>query len=386
MNLQMAKRAKNTCRNSEQKALSREQRLLHLAAIVESSDDAILSKNLDAIITSWNKGAERLYGYTAAEVLGKPASILAPPDRPDEIRGIMEMLRRGERVDHFRTERVARDGRRFHVSLTVSPVYDGSGTIIGASAIARDISLQNAAEAALRRSEKLAVTGRLAATIAHEINNPLEAVTNLIYLAMSELPTDSPARRYLETADSELGRVVQIARQTLGFQRDTAVAGPIVLSNLLDEVLTLYERKLESRKIQVQRRYDVPGEISGISGEIRQVMVNLLSNAFDAMPSGGTLCLHIYCGHDGRHRPGVRVSVADDGMGIAPAVRERLFEPFFTTKEDVGTGLGLWIARGILQKHQGSIRLRSRSCPPHTGTVFSLFFPSAPVNSESTAA
>lgn len=385
MILQMAERAENTSNNSEHQPLSREEMLLHLAAIVESSDDAILSKDLNGTITSWNKGAERLYGYMAAEIVGKPVSTLAPPDRPDEIPRIMGMLRRGERVDHFRTERVAKDGRRFPVSLTVSPVYDSSGTIIGASAIARDISLENAAEAAVRRSEKLAVTGRLAATIAHEINNPLEAVTNLIYLAMAELPADGLARQYLEAADTELARVVQIARQTLGFQRDTAVPVPIVLSKVLDQVLTLFERKLQSRKIEVQRRYDVPGEITGIAGEIRQVIVNLISNAFDAMPSGGRLCLHISRSHE-RQRYGIRLSIGDSGTGISSTARGRLFEPFFTTKEEVGTGLGLWIVRGILQKHHGSIRVRSRNLPPRTGTVFSLFFPSPPLNSESTAA
>src|SRR5262249_36759481 len=160
----------------------------------------------------------------------------------------------------------------------------------------------------------------------HEINNPLEAATNLIYLALAELPPDGTARPYLEAADAELARVVQIARQTLGLQRDTAVPAPIMLSKLLEEVLMFYERKLQSRKIEVQRRYDVPGKIIGIAGEIRQVMVNLISNAFDAMPSGGTLCLHIHPSRE-RHKAGVRLSIGDSGTGISSAARERLFEP-----------------------------------------------------------
>ncbi len=382
----MPKRQSNPESKAANKALLRKRELLHLAAIVESSDDAIIGKDLEGNITSWNKGAERLYGYTAAEVIGSPISILSPPERSDEVPLIMQKLRRGERVDHFQTERIAKDGRRFPISLTISPVYDDSGGIIGASTIARDISLQKAAEEAVRRSEKLAVTGRLAATIAHEINNPLEAVTNLIYLAGAELPPDSPARAYLEAADAELARVVEIARQTLGFHRDTAAPTVLVLSQLLEDVLTLYERKLHSRRIIVERRYDAPGEITGMPGEIRQVMANLISNAFDAMPGGGKLCLHVYPGRDGDRRRGVRVSIADEGTGIPGAVRARLFEPFFTTKQDVGTGLGLWIARGILQKHHGSIRVYSSIRPPRTGTVFSLFFPSASADSRTTAA
>jgi PAS domain S-box-containing protein len=382
----MPKRHSNPESKAANKALLRERELLHLAAIVESSDDAIIGKNLEGNITSWNKGAERLYGYRAAEVIGSPISILSPPERPDEVPLIMEKLRRGERVDHFQTERIAKDGRRFPISLTISPLCDDSGAIIGASTIARDISLQKAAEEAVRRSEKLAVTGRLAATVAHEINNPLEAVTNLIYLAAAELLPDSPARAYLEAADAELARVVEIARQTLGFHRDTAAPTAVVLSQLLEDVLTLYERKLHSRRINVERRYDVPGEITGMPGEIRQVMANLISNAFDAMPGGGKLCLHVYPGRDGDRRRGVRVSIADEGTGIPGTVRARLFEPFFTTKQDVGTGLGLWIARGILQKHQGSIRVYSSIRPPRTGTVFSLFFPSAAADSRTTAA
>lgn len=356
-----------------------EQELSFLASMVESSDDAIIGKDLDGIITSWNKGAERLYGYTAAEVVGKPIAILSPPERPNEIPSIMEKLRRGERLDHFETERIARDGRRFAVSLTISPVCDESGTIIGASAIARDISSRKAAEEAVRRSEKLAVTGRLAATIAHEINNPLEAVTNLIYLAMAEVPPNSQACGYLQSADEELGRVAQIARQTLGFHRDAAGPSVVTVSRLLDDVLSLNERKLQGRRIMVDRRYEIAGSITAIPGEIRQVLANLVSNAIDAMPSGGKLRLHVYssCNWNGAPRPGVRVTVADQGTGIPPAVRHRLFEAFFTTKQDVGTGLGLWISRGIMQKHGGNIHVRSCTRPPHNGTVFSLFFPVA---------
>ena len=164
------------------------QRLQLLASIVESSDDAIFSKRLDGTILSWNKAAEKMYGYRAEEIIGKSVSILLPPDHPDEVRDILERLQHGEKVDHFETTRVAKDGHLLTVSLTISPIRDSDGRIIGASTIARDITRSKLAEQSMRNSEKLAVAGRMAATVAHEINNPLEAVTNALYLLADSLP------------------------------------------------------------------------------------------------------------------------------------------------------------------------------------------------------
>src|SRR5437763_7943178 len=174
-----------------------------LAAVVEDSDDAILSKNLDGTILTWNKAAERMYGYRPEEVIGKNVSMLLPPDRPQEVREILQRLRLGEKIEHYETRRRTKDGGIVYVSLTISPVRDTDGKVFGASTIARDITQTKMAEEALRNSERLAVAGRMAATVAHEINNPLETVTNVLYLLSRNQGLDEGARQHLKIADEE---------------------------------------------------------------------------------------------------------------------------------------------------------------------------------------
>jgi len=345
-----------------------------LAAIVESSEDAILTKDPNGIITNWNPGAERLYGYSAAEVIGRPVAILAPPERPEEIPALMKRLLRGEPSEHHSTERIRKDGTRLTVDLSLSPLRNEQGEIVGVSSIAHDITAQKRAEEALRRNEKLATAGRLAAAVAHEINNPLEAVTNLIYLVRQH-PED--AGPHLEMAEKEVQRVAEVAQQMLGFVRENASPLPLNVSETLDQVLQLYLRKLEDKHIHIEKRYDAGIEIRGFAGELRQLFSNLILNAVDAMDEGGRLTLHVERSHEwsnGR-RPGARVTVADNGSGIPPSHMARIFEPFYTTKGDSGTGLGLWLSYGIVQKHGGWIRVRSRTTSGASGTVFSVFLP-----------
>jgi PAS domain S-box-containing protein len=344
-----------------------------MAAIVEHSCDAIFSCKPDGIITSWNHAAEQLFGYTSDEALGLSVKRLAPPERIAEVERNSEILRAGGYVTAYRTERMRKDGQRWPVLLSVSPLRNARGQIVGTSAIARDISAEKQSEEAVRRSEKLATAGRLAASIAHEINNPLEAVVNLLYLARHD---PSHAGEYLTQAEQEVGRVARLAQQTLGFVRDTSSPGALDPAAIMDEILQLYSRKLESRRIQVTRNYRSSCSISGYSGELRQLLANLLVNAVDAMTDGGSLRVRVAPGDnwsDGR--TGVRITVADNGSGIPRDRLRKIFEPFFTTKKDVGTGLGLWISRGIVQKHGGSIRVRSRANGPATGTVFVIFLP-----------
>jgi signal transduction histidine kinase len=213
----------------------------------------------------------------------------------------------------------------------------------------------------------------MAASIAHEINNPLEAVLNLIYLARND-PRQS--EQYLSMAELEVGRVAQLAQQTLGFVRDTASPGRMDAARIMDEVLQLYSRKLESKQIRVVRRYRGNSEISGYAGEVRQLLTNFLVNAVDAMDNGGALRVRIRAGlrwADGQE--GVRITLADDGSGIPHQSLPLIFEPFYTTKKDAGTGLGLWISRGIVEKHGGSIRVRSQVTGHRRGTAFSIFLP-----------
>jgi PAS domain S-box-containing protein len=344
-----------------------------MAAIVEYSSDAIYSTRPDGTITSWNRAAEHLYGYTAEEAVGSKVAQLAPPERRDEVERNREILNGGGSVDWSRTERMRKDGTRWPVLLSVSPLRNARGEIVGASAIARDISAEKQSAEAVRRSEKLATTGRLAASIAHEINNPLEALANLLYLARHD---SSHAADYLTLAEQEVGRVAKLAQQTLGFVRDTSSPDSMDPAAIMDEILQLYSRKLERRQIRVTRRYRSSCQISGYSGELRQLLANLLVNAVDAMADGGSLQVRVATGRDwSSGREGVRITVADNGSGIPRDNLRQIFEPFYTTKQDTGTGLGLWVSRGIVQKHGGSIRVRSRVDGRVTGTVFLIFLP-----------
>jgi len=345
-----------------------------MAAIVECSDDAIFSTRPDGTITSWNRGAEKLYGYSAAEAVGASVQMLAPPDRQEEVERNLRVLSRGGRVQPYQTERMRRDGTRVPVLLTVSPLRNAKGEIAGSSAVTRDLSVLRHSEEAIRRSEKLATAGRLAASIAHEINNPLEAVLNLLYLARHD---SGQAEQYLTMAEGEVGRVARLAQQTLGLVRDTAAPGWMDPAAIMDEILQLYSRKLESRKIRVTRHYRNPCRVHGYSGELRQLLANLVVNAIDAIGEGGALGVRVAAGHqwsDGAE--GVRITVADNGSGIPRENLRHIFEPFYTTKKDAGTGLGLWVSQGIVQKHGGSIRLRSRVEGRWKGTAFSVFLPS----------
>ena len=349
-----------------------------LAAIVDDSDDAILSKALDGTVLTWNRAAERMYEYRAGEVIGKNVAILLPPDRPQEVSEILRRLRYGEKIEGFETIRHTKSGHTVNVSLTISPVRDARGEIIAASTIARDITQTKMAEEALRNSERLAVAGRMAATIAHEINNPLETVTNVLYLLSRNSRLDEQARQHLKIADEELRRIAQITRSTLGLyrERDTT-PGPINLTEMIDNLLMFYQRQVQSLGVKVEKRFDCSGTVIGVSGELRQVVANLMANAIDALTITGTkLKLHVYESADWRNlsRRGIRVVVADDGPGMKAETQANLFRPFYTTKGQRGTGLGLWVSHGIISRHGGTIRLRSRTGAGH-GTCFSVFLP-----------
>jgi PAS domain S-box-containing protein len=353
-----------------------EEAALRLAAIVESSDDAIASKDLNGFVTSWNRSAEKLFGYKAEEIVGKHITLIIPPELHHDEDMILSKIRRGEKIDHFETIRLHKNGERVEVSLTISPIKDDDGHVIGAAKIVRNITETNKIERALRVTEKLAAAGRMAATVAHEINNPLEAVTNLVYLAKRDLSNHDRVAGYLELASRELDRVAHITRQTLGFYRDTSSPVRFNVAEMLDDLLLLYEKRFESRGIKLQKKYGNDLEITALAGEIRQAFSNVITNAIDAMPEGGTLALRATKSLDwsNSQHHGVRITFLDTGTGIEVKHRKNIFQPFFTTKIDVGTGLGLWITRGILEKHRGSIRMKSRTGHGH-GTAFSIFLP-----------
>ncbi len=389
--MQSAKRAgtqeeQSTAENPIVAALPEGAALL-LAAIVESSDDAIISKDLNGIVTSWNKAAERIFGYKAEEMIGKSITTIIPPELIDDEPRILAKLRAGERIEHFQTERMRKGGERLDISLTVSPVRDRSGRVIGAAKIARDITQEKRMEAAIQISERLASAGRLAATVAHEINNPLEAITNFIYLARQNPGLPENTKSYLDHADKELARVAQIARQTLGFYRDTANAKLVFVPHLVEDVLSVYERKFKSKGLKVERRIEPGLTVRAMQGELKQILSNLLANAIDASREGGRIIVSGRRTHDYRSgRSGIRLSVADTGTGVSAGHKKKLFSPFFTTKKEVGTGLGLWLTRDLLEKKGGYIRFRSRNSRP-SGTIMSIYLPaSLPEASASLAA
>jgi PAS domain S-box-containing protein len=348
-----------------------------LAAIVESSDDAIIGKDLNGVVTSWNRKAERLFGYTEREIVGRSISAIIPPELHLDEDMILSKIRSGHKIDHFETIRIAKSGERIEVSLSISPVRDEHGKVIGAAKIVRDIRETRKIERALRTTEKLAAAGRLAATVAHEINNPLEAINNLVFLAQRDVGDANKASEHLRLAERELDRVAHIARQTLGFYRDTSAPTRFGIEKTIDDLLFLYEKRLEARNIRVVRQYSDNTEITALAGEIRQAFSNLISNAMDAMPSGGSLVIRVSPTREWSNalQPGVRITILDTGSGIPSNVRKNVFEPFFTTKAEVGTGLGLWITKNIVEKHHGNVRFISRTGSQDHGTAFSIFLP-----------
>jgi signal transduction histidine kinase len=237
---------------------------------------------------------------------------------------------------------------------------------------ARDITEARKTEEALRKSEQLAAAGRLAASIAHEINNPLEAVTNLLYLANMDSQITGNTRSLLEKADNELQRLSHIAARSLKFYRQHSAPTLSSLQDLIESVLFFYETELSIRKIDLDRRYQEAPPVLCQPGEFRQVITNLIGNALDALARHGRLIVGVRPASDRAGRSGVAVVVADNGSGMDRNMRSRLFLPFATTKGEAGTGLGLWVSKGILDKHHTRISVRSK---PDCGTVFRLFVP-----------
>jgi PAS domain S-box-containing protein len=290
--------------------------------------------------------------------------------RAADERALRECMERGV-SEIYEKEALRRDGKR--VPILVGTAFL-SGSRFDGIAFVMDLSERKTAELALLKQEKLASAGRLAATIAHEINNPLEAVTNLLYLARSSPDLPAGVQQMLKTADEELQRVTHTAKQTLGFYRESTQAGDVDLVQAITDVVSVYGRKLEHRKIDVQTEFRAHPIVHAFGGELRQIFSNVINNAADAMPGGGRLRIRVSHAADGS-RPFVRVTVCDEGTGIDREQRPHIFEPFFTTKRDVGTGLGLWVTKQLVEKHGGRISVRSTTRPDRHGTVFSIVLP-----------
>ncbi len=278
-----------------------------------------------------------------------------------------------EQVVHRRRS----DGRVFWLLLTAGPLTLGE-QVTGCVLTLSDVTQQKLAEQSLLTTEKLAATGRLAATIAHEINNPLEAVTNILYL-LGPLVTDPEAQTYVRMLQQQLKAISRITSQTLSFHRDSSHPSHFLLRDLVQELLDFYGPKANRQQITLATRIETEGPVLGFRSEIIQVISNLLINAIEATPAGGKVTAHLYpappwlC--QARQHPGFCISILDNGRGIDPQHRARIFEPFFTTKGDKGTGLGLWVCTGVLSRAGGSLRVWSSRRPERSGTCFSIFLP-----------
>ena len=347
-------------------------RLGELAAIVESSDDVILSKDLNGIITSWNAAATRVFGYAAEEMVGASILKLIPEHLHSDEKTIIENIRAGKRIEHFETVRLTKSGQLIDVSLTVSPLRDELGRVIGASKILRDISGRKRIEQSLLQAEKIAATGRMAATIAHEINNPLEAVMNLLYL-LRPMITDPVGINYLSSAEEELSRVSHIAKQTLGYYREHASASKASLTEIALHAITIYEPRCKAAGIQIRTSLDSPRKIVLRRGEMMQVISNLIANSIYAMPTGGVLSISV---KDVEGSPdGIVLTVQDEGGGIAAEHLPKVFDAFFTTRNTVGTGIGLFVAKQFVEGHGGQIAIESSNDAENHGTTVRVFLP-----------
>jgi PAS domain S-box-containing protein len=362
-----------------------------LAAIVDSSDDVILSKDLNGIITSWNPAAVRLFGYSAEEMIGSSILKIIPEHLHSDEKVIIESLRAGRRIEHFETVRMTKGGQLIEVSLTISPVFDERGKVIGASKILRDISGRKKLEKSLLQAEKIAATGRMAATIAHEINNPLQAIVNLLSLLRPAV--NSPEGiEYLDAIEGELIRVSHIARQTLGYYRENTSAINTSLSDLVLHAVTVYEPRCRELGIEVRKSLDSSKVIALRRGEMMQVISNLLSNSIYAMQSGGVLSVSVKDAGAAPRKiasaipdetaPAVRdeivLTIEDNGAGIPADVLPKVFDAFFTTRNTVGTGIGLFIARQFVEGHGGRVELESSVDAKNHGTIVRIFLPVSP--------
>jgi PAS domain S-box-containing protein len=325
-----------------------------------------------------NDRQAEIVGLPPEKVLGKRLTEIAPIPGLDEM---FQQVATGVPIRNALLEGTvaARPDEHRYWNVNYFPVYNADGTVRAITAASVEITNQKRTERALIESEKLAAVGRLATSISHEINNPLEAVTNLLYLIAHDPSLPVGLNPLVEMAQSELQRVCQIATQTLRFHRQAVKATRVTAEELVSAVLTLYQGRLTNSGIRVEVRYDTRQKVLCLENDIRQVLNNLISNAIDAMRQGGRLVVRAHDATGGRPgtpgRPGIRITVADTGHGMSAAVRARIFEPFYTTKALNGTGLGLWISSGIVERHRGELRVRSSDDPRHRGTVFSLFLP-----------
>ena len=346
-----------------------------LSSIVGSSEDAIVSATLQGRVMSWNRGAERIFGYTPQEMMGQPLMRLTGSAADKDLQCRLAQVGRGEESGSYETVRCCKSGKHIPVSVTMSPLRDAATRIIGVAEISRDVSDRKQAERNDHIHERLEAMARLASRLAHDINNPLTSVTNLLFLLEKEVFSPDGAY-YVSLAHRELRRVAGISAQALTLYHITGEPESISIHDIADDALAGHEDRCQTMGIHVVREYRVVPRIRCYVAELRQVLTNLVGNAVDAMPGGGHLRLRICECRDwvGSGRC-LRITVGDTGRGMSAETRRRLFEPFFTTKQATGTGLGLWGCAHVVTRYGGRILVRTRQNGGTSGSVFVLLLP-----------
>lgn len=345
------------------------------ASIVESSDDAIICASLDGRIWSWNPGAERMFGYGSAEIVTRSLKSLVVHEHESEVEAALARIRAGDRVKPYETLGKRKDGGEIPISFACCPLRNVMGQVTGLCEIARDISHRDRIEKTERTHEKLAAMGQLASRLAHDINNPLMSVTNLLYLIQKEKLT-AEVSEFLNVAQRELGRIGRISAHSLGIYRVNGEAEPLSPARIADEVLSLYRDRMITQQVDLVRECDLTPLVTCHADDLHQVIFNVVGNALDAMPRGGKLRLRIRDAFDSARKVrGINITVGDTGRGMSADTRSRLFEPFFTTKRATGTGLGLWRCAHIVTRYGGNILVRSSDLKGRSGSVFTIFLP-----------
>ncbi len=340
------------------------QQLQQLAFIVESSEDAIIGTDLDGVITSWNAGAEKIYGYTAQEAIGRLVNIIIPNDKEEEFSKLLAKIRSGESVKHLDTARVKKDGTLINVSITVSPIKDASGELVGASTMARDITESKKYELEMVRLDRLNLVGQMAAGISHEIRNPMTTVRGFLQLLREKDNSSQYANHYtlmieeLDQANSIITEFLSLAKNKPSELKKQN------LKTLIERIKPLIESDAIKSGINVFLHLDNVPDFSFNEKEIRQLIFNLVRNAFEAAEQGGNVDISIYA-KAGK----VVLAVQDDGPGIEPELIDKIGNPFFTTK-DYGTGLGLAVCYNTATRHHAQIDIDTGP----TGTTFSVRF------------